>query len=307
MKRSWNLYEALGTCKSFSRRSLGRLGARGRDAAARVPRELGRALLSLAAPLHCLECEAPLAADDRPFCEACAAGIAWIGSSCARCGYPVTDPAPLAVEAPPSEASPSSDPIDRWLQALPLPCSTCARLEPAFDLAAAGGAYSGALRTAVLRFKFRGDRAVAPVLEEALARAAGAPALAAVLALRPALVPVPLHWAKRWWRGRDPVLELAQRLVHAAPEWQGLEVAPHLAKTRWTLAQMRLSRPSRQRNLRGAFRWGTGRRGPRVACPAAVVLIDDVLTTGATASSCAAALKRAGARLVAVLAVARST
>ncbi|MBI4604257.1 MAG: ComF family protein [Planctomycetes bacterium] len=254
-------------------------------AGARGARAAGVAFLDLLAPGFCRECGAEVAAHEDPFCEACRAEIRWIGPACARCALPMASP-----PRPPAGA------------ASPPPCGSCAPQGLAFDLAGAGGVYDGPLRTAVLRYKFHGDAALAPVLVDGLDRAAGAPLVAAALLQAEAIVPVPLHPLKRWWRGRDPVAELARAFAARRPAGAASKVAEWLRKVRWSPAQARLGRGGRSRNLRGAF---AVRAGARV--PPCVVLLDDVLTTGATASECARALKRAGARTVVLLAAARST
>lgn len=115
-----------------------------------------------------------------------------------------------------------------------------------------------------------------------------------------ALVPVPQHWLKALWRGWNPVAELAEAiaggLIPRPPP-----VLPVLRKTRWSAPQVELSGSVRRRNLRRAFAVRPGEKPPR-----RVVLFDDVLTTGTTASECARALKRAGAQSVVVVALARS-
>jgi predicted amidophosphoribosyltransferase len=170
-----------------------------------------------------------------------------------------------------------------------------------FDLAAAGARYDGPVRTAVLRFKFEGDRGVLPLLAAALARAARSDALRDAAREAGAIVPVPLHPWKRFLRGRDPARELARALAAGLARERKVEVVPLLRKVRWTRSQVSLPEAARRRNLRGAFRV---RRGAVV--PATVILVDDVLTTCTTASRAALALKRAGAERVIVLAVARS-
>jgi ComF family protein len=179
-------------------------------------------------------------------------------------------------------------------------CAACVDKRFAFDRARAGAEYSGALRTAVLRHKFQSDAGVTALLREALLRAAGAPGWEETIAEARrdgALVTVPMHSWKRWSRGWDSVHELS-RAVSSALD---LSILPALRKVRRTPPQIALSRQARSKNLSGAFAL---RRGVQV--PPCVILIDDVITTGTTASRCARVLKRGGALHVAVLAVARS-
>jgi ComF family protein len=97
-------------------------------------------------------------------------------------------------------------------------------------------------------------------------------------------------------RGRQPAHDLARAL---GERW-GLPVAHLLERTRPVARQAGLSREARRRNTRGAFRART------VAVPRRIVLVDDVYTTGATADAAATALRRAGAREVAVVTFART-
>ena len=116
-----------------------------------------------------------------------------------------------------------------------------------------------------------------------------------------AIVPVPLHPLKRWWRGRNSGLLLAEELALGLAPRHRLPVLPLLRKQRWTPPQSTLEVAQRRRNLRNGFAVAPGVRVPPV-----VVLVDDVLTSGSTASECARALKRGGARRVIVVVAARS-
>jgi len=180
------------------------------------------------------------------------------------------------------------------------------------DRVVAAGLYTGTLRRLVLLHKFHADPGARAFLVDALverlerlerferleradsgARLDGGDGCDADVSA--VLCPVPQHPLKSLLRGRDPCGELADGLARAV----GLPCRRLLRRARWTRAQMRLSRPERRRNARDVFR-------PRRAAPARVVLVDDVVTTGSTASECARALKDAGARRVDVLAVART-
>ena len=113
-----------------------------------------------------------------------------------------------------------------------------------------------------------------------------------------AVVPVPLHWAKRRLRGFDPVGQLAQHVAGSLAR----TYLPHaLRRTRWTATQTRLQGRARQRNVQGAF---TAK--PQLVNRLRLLLIDDVLTSGATAEACVSALQQAGAASVRVLTAART-
>jgi len=111
------------------------------------------------------------------------------------------------------------------------------------------------------------------------------------------VVPMPLHWRRQWQRGFNQ----SGLLARAVAMRRGLEVAHAVRRTRATATQAGLSHAGRRANVARAFRV----RKPRAIEGRRVLLVDDVITTGATASACAAALKRAGAKSVTVLALAR--
>jgi ComF family protein len=114
------------------------------------------------------------------------------------------------------------------------------------------------------------------------------------------LLPMPLHWWRRRRRGFNQAQELA-RMLTRHPALADLALAPGLARrTRATASQRQLDARERQRNLRGAFRVEPAVAGKTVA------IVDDVLTTGASADALARALKAAGAATVSVWCCART-
>lgn len=154
----------------------------------------------------------------------------------------------------------------------------------------AGARYGGPVRAAVLRYKERGRRDLAAPLAALLARAVGA--CPAGDGTRPVLVPVPGSRAAAAERGGDHVLRLARRAGVTA----GLRVAPGvLSLTRAKQDSAGLDAVSRARNLAGAF---AARPAPRASRGAAVrdsaLIVDDVVTTGATVREAARALRAAG-------------
>jgi len=171
----------------------------------------------------------------------------------------------------------------------------CRRCEAeAFTAARACGLYEGALRAAVLRLKTepRVGARLAGLLDEARRRA---PLDAATV-----VVPVPLHPERERGRGFNQAALLARALARRA----GLPL------DEWSLARVEhaerhragMDRRARRETVEGAFRVVR----PRLVAGRSVLLVDDVFTTGATASACAAALKAAGAAEVFVLTVARA-
>jgi ComF family protein len=152
------------------------------------------------------------------------------------------------------------------------------------------GRFEGPLRRAVHRLKYRGETVLAGPLGREVGRA-----VAAGLALGwrvDALVPVPLADRRRRERGFDQAALLANHASRAS----GVPVSRCARRVRATTSQVGLDRTARTANVRGAF--------VARAAPARVALVDDVSTTGATLSSCAEALRRAGSREVRAVVVA---
>jgi ComF family protein len=180
--------------------------------------------------------------------------------------------------------------------ALPLPspqagCAACRRQRLAFDRAIACFDYRFPLDRLVQRFKYAGDLALGRRLAQSLAQIAAPEP-------RPDLLVVPpLSPARLRGRGFNQALEIAREVGGRLR----LPVAPELlVRRRDTPAQAGLGRRARRENLRGAFACTSALDGARVA------IVDDVLTTGATADTIARVLKSAGAESVAVWALARA-
>ena len=173
-------------------------------------------------------------------------------------------------------------------------CFLCRESRYAFERVVRLGRYEGELKHACLRIKDpRGSR-LATALADLLVEVQGAElrTLGADL-----IVPIPLHWLRHWRRGYDQAGHLAQRLGLRL----GLPVRAVLRRRRPTSPQSELSPTERRRNVRGAFRV---RPSPALQ-GASVLLVDDILTTGATCHQAARVLRRAGARRVVVAVVAR--
>jgi ComF family protein len=175
-------------------------------------------------------------------------------------------------------------------------CGPCRQRRPRFAYARAAARYGGLVREAIHALKFKGRRGLAEPLGDLLA-GLGVDALPGS---RPdLLVPVPLHRRRERERGYNQAVLVARRLERA---WDVPVAVGVLARVLATAPQADLDAPARRRNVRGAF---------AVVRPAAVVdrhvvLVDDVLTTGATVGECARRLARAGAAVVGVLTVART-
>lgn len=167
-------------------------------------------------------------------------------------------------------------------------CALCRAGLRGFDAAYSFGAYTGVLRQLIHLFKYGKIKPLAKPLGALLARA-----LPRDEAFDLA-VPVPLHWRRHWHRGFNQAELLARELSRRT----GIPVVRDLRRVRATSAQAGLGNGARRQNVARAFR-------SRSVQDKRILLIDDVMTTGATATSCALALKQAGARRVSFLTVAR--
>jgi ComF family protein len=244
-------------------------------------------VFAVAFPTRCPFCASELTSDLwLRICRDCWASLEpWTGPLCARCGLPFS----------------SSRALDSSLAQ----CGACRRAETAFDGARSFGLYTGKLRLAVLRVKFNADERLGVRLGELLESIwSSFPQLAESSSTR--IVPVPLHPSRRRERGFNQSELLAAGLAHALKRRHGS--APRIAasclrRKRATAPQIGLSVAARRENLRGAFEVvEADALDGRI-----VVLVDDVMTTGATVSACARALKRAGAAQVLALTLARAT
>lgn len=242
----------------------GRLGGRGGEPAG-LPEALDRGLLDLLLPRDCAVTGEPMDAEARRHLSA--AGAARLlrihDPRCLRCGHPYEGL--LEGEAE---------------------CPHCRGLRPAFGRAVCAFRAEGAARRLIHRMKYSD----APWLAEDLADAALEDEAFRRHLSGSVLVPVPLHPARAADRGYDQALKVAAALARRAP---GCVLARLLRRTEDTPTQTRLGRGERRRNVAAAFR-AVGTPEP----DARHVVVDDVLTTGATLSACARTLRRAGARLV---------
>jgi ComF family protein len=171
-------------------------------------------------------------------------------------------------------------------------CALCRSGLLGFDRAASFGFYDGALRSLIHLLKYSGMRPLAGRLSGLLDRALPVDDRYDVI------VPVPLHWRRRWQRGFNQ----AELLARDVSRHRRIPILNALRRRKSTTTQAGLTSAGRRHNMAGAFevRDGAEVRGKRV------LLIDDVFTTGATASACAVALKKAGAGTVSLLTLARA-
>jgi ComF family protein len=239
--------------------------------AADAARAVLRTALDLALPPLCPACREPV--EGRALCPGCWSKLSFITRPyCERLGIPfVYDPGPgiLSMEA-------IADP-------------------PAYRRARAAVRFDEISRALVHALKY-GDRLdLAPMMGQWVSQAGRE-----LLAEADALVPVPLHWRRLWARRFNQSAMLAATISTES----GVPIAAGVLKrVKPTAQQVGLSRSERAANIQGAFRVPPECRG--AVTGRRLILVDDVLTSGATVDGCARALLRAGAANVDVLIFAR--
>ena len=174
-------------------------------------------------------------------------------------------------------------------------CAACIADPPAYDRARAALVYGDVSRELVLGLKYQGRRDGLTLLAGWMAGAGKD-----LLSEAELIVPVPLHYVRLVRRGFNQSGWLAAALARSSGVRLSVDA---LKRVRSTPIQGGLSSTGRRRNVQGAFRVRGTAKG--VVKGKRVLLVDDVLTTGATAEACTVALKRAGARCVDVLTLAR--
>lgn len=229
--------------------------------------------LNLLLPPSCPFCHALNGTDG--LCEVCLRRLIHTDVlACCRCAapLPVGDPGPAGV------------------------CPQCRAIRWAFDRVIALGTYHGSLREAVIRAKHAHEHALA----HCLGRNLGEWTLQLLLDDLPdVLLPVPMHWYRLWFRGVNSASLLAEGLGRVV---QRPCLERNLWRCRATRKQSMLPLAARGPNVRGAFRLRSihSWRGMHVG------IVDDTLTTGATADEIARLLRRAGARRISVFVAART-
>jgi ComF family protein len=231
-------------------------------------RDIARGVVELIYPGACLACEAALRESERELCTDCIAGLLDDPhATCRRCA---------------STVGPNLSPVDE--------CAKCRDQSFSFDRTFRLGPYEGLRREVILKLKHSQHEGLAEAVGALWTRSRGDEVRKLAIS---AVVPVPLHWRRRWSRGYNQAEVLATAWAKALGKplcrrW--------LRRRRPTEFQTSLTKTARQENVRGAF----SIRPDSSIRDASILLIDDVLTTGATASETARALKQAGAKHVAV-------
>ena len=237
--------------------------------------------LDLVYPRRCAGCGEPLATGDRStFCGPCDAALPWIVPPiCLRCGEP------FEVVVPEDAA--------RFAERV---CAACRAHPPAYEVARAAFLFDGPIRKAIHALKFNGRREIAMPLAVLLHR--HATGLEGFLAGIDAVVPLPLHPRRLRERGYNQAEALAAPFAALA----GLPLERSLLiRSRETAPQVGLDRNARRANVQDAFAVSE----PARAVGRSFMILDDVMTTGATLNSAAHAIRGVGATFVRVATVAR--
>jgi len=234
------------------------------------------AVLDMIYPRTCAACGRHLGEPEYPhLCGECLVKIRWIDDACERCGLPL---------------GPHAERHDgRW-------CPSCRTLTLGFHRCLAAAVYEEPVKGVVLGLKYGRRMHLRSTLGELVARRLRRSLVDQ--APPDCIVPVPLHRKRRRERGFDQAELLAEYVASAA----GLPLVGALTRLRYTGAQAALSRTARFENLRGAFECSR----PKAVAGRRVLLVDDVMTTGATASAAARALREGGAAHVTAAVAARA-
>ena len=232
---------------------------------------LGAGLKAAALPMVCRICEA--VTERTAYCDSCRDELREAGTSaCPRCAL-------------------TSGPWTRTAAG----CSWCRKRSLGFDAALALGPYAGPIRAACLELKHRRNAWLARELADLIVDAHAA----AFEPLRGALVvPVPLHWRRQWQRGFNQAAHLGSRITDRI----GGASADPLKRVISTPKLTAFGGRERARLMKNAFRvWHPADISGRT-----IVLVDDIMTTGATCGAAARVLKQAGAARIVAVVIART-
>jgi ComF family protein len=231
----------------------------------------GRALADALMPPACAACKEPASAANL-LCAPCWEALAPIGAGrCGSCGLPLP-------QAPDATGQ----------------CGACMKEAPPWRSARAPHSYSGTARDLVLAFK-NGRPELGRLMAEAMLVEAQELATPDLL-----VCPVPLHWSRLWRRGYNQAAVLSARIAEAIGAEHRVDLVRRRRRTRPTQG---MTAASRRANVKGAFAVSTANATRLSGRP--ILLIDDVLTTGATAGEISRRLRRAGATSVDILTFAR--
>ena len=177
-------------------------------------------------------------------------------------------------------------------------CPKCFDIKTAYDEAFCPTVFDGTAKQLIHALKY----ASAPYAATDLAKLALRHPDTEIFLQNATIVPVPLHWLRRFKRGYNQTEIIARQIVKIAPRLN-IKIADILKRTRRTSTQTKLSREARMENIKGAFALKAGVKLPPKDAP--IILLDDVMTTTATINECAKTLKRAGFKNIRAFAVAK--
>ncbi len=249
-------------------------------------------------PADCRICNTPLLEISRiPVCHVCIAAIHPLqGSYCAVCGED------LHLQWRDGSPAEAADTASNQPDKNDARCLLCRRTDPPYERAVAYGSYDGPLRDLIHLLKFQQVRPAGRVLGRMLGQTIST--LESTMPVgKIVVVPVPLYSRKRTQRGFNQAEAIASSALQKVKRPERFELCTSiLLRRRDTASQIGLTRHQRRENLRGAFEV----RDPTRIAKRDILLIDDVFTTGTTASECARVLLHAGAARVWVATVGRT-
>ncbi len=249
-------------------------------------RRVTRAVIDAVMPRSCLACRTPI-----PKCRAAEDLRAWLCANCIR---------ELPRLTPPF-CSKCGESFDGAITTT-FRCANCADRKLRFDFSISAYRADGPARELIHRFKYSRTLALRQVIGRMLMHALDDPRIAADPRDGWLLVPVPLHRSRENARGFNQSREAALMLA----ELTGMTVVDCLARIRATETQASMGRNERLQNIRGAFAMSASEKVRARIKGARILVVDDVLTTGATTDECARILLRdGGAKKVVVITVAR--
>jgi len=220
-------------------------------------------------PLRCVFCGIRSTAGEQHICEGCRGDLPWIANACGRCAQPVAFELPQGVH-----------------------CAACQKRPPPFQSTVAPLRYEFPIDAALKALKFGRRLHYAPAFGELLIAE-----MQRFSVEIDALLPVPLHWRRQAMRGFNQASEIARPLAKR----YALPTILDVTRRRATPFQSNLAAKERSKNLRHAF---VARKSLDLQH---VLIVDDVVTTGATTRFLAEELLRNGVTRVSVLAIARAT